>query len=39
MVNLNWMNFLIRNLLLVTFGNIIGGGFFVATLYGYVYNK
>jgi len=39
MVNLNWMNFLIRNLLPVTLGNIIGGGFFVATLYGYVYNK
>jgi len=35
--NLTWGNFLIRNLLPVTLGNLIGGGFFVATLYWYVY--
>ena len=28
---------MVRNLLPVTLGNLIGGGFFVATLYWYVY--
>ena len=37
LVNLTWEGFLVRNLLPVTLGNIIGGGFFVATLYWYVY--
>lgn len=37
--NLNWIGFMLRNLLPVTLGNIIGGGFFVATLYAYVYAK
>lgn len=37
LVNLTWGNFLVRNLLPVTLGNLIGGGFFVATLYWYVY--
>ena len=35
--HLTWTGFLSRNLLPVTIGNIIGGGFFVATLYWYVY--
>lgn len=35
--HLTWTGFLTRNLLPVTIGNIIGGGFFVATLYWYVY--
>lgn len=34
---LTWTGFLTRNLVPVTIGNIIGGGFFVATLYWYVY--
>ena len=37
LVNLTWGNFLVRNLLPVTLGNLIGGVFFVATLYWYVY--
>ena len=37
LVNLTWEGFLVKNLLPVTLGNIIGGGFFVATLYWYVY--
>ncbi len=36
---LNWISFIVRNLIPVTLGNIIGGGFFVATLYAYVYRK
>jgi len=36
LTNLNWSGFL-RNLLPVTIGNMIGGTFFVATLYWYVY--
>lgn len=35
--HLTWGGFLIRNLIPVTLGNVIGGGFFVATLYWYVY--
>lgn len=34
---LTWTGFLTRNLFPVTIGNVIGGGFFVATLYWYVY--
>ena len=37
--NLNWIGFILKNLLPVTLGNIIGGGFFVATLYAYVYAR
>ncbi len=37
--NLNWVQFILRNLIPVTLGNIIGGGFFVATLYGYIYTR
>jgi len=35
--HLTWTGFLTRNLLPVTIGNVIGGGFFVATIYWYVY--
>lgn len=35
--NLGWAEFLLKNLLPVTIGNLIGGAFFVATLYWYVY--
>lgn len=35
--HLNWGSFAIRNLVPVTLGNIIGGAFFVGTLYWYVY--
>jgi formate/nitrite transporter len=37
LANLNWGAFFINNLIPVTIGNIIGGAFFVATLYWYVY--
>jgi len=35
--NLTWSNFIIRNLIPVTLGNIIGGSFFVAGAYYVVY--
>lgn len=31
--NLSWGNFFVKNLLPVTLGNIVGGGFFVGTMY------
>lgn len=34
---LNWMTFVINNLVPVTFGNIVGGGVFVAAVYWYTY--
>ena len=37
LTNLTWSGFIINNLVPVTLGNIIGGGFFVATFYWYVY--
>jgi formate/nitrite transporter len=39
LANLTWGGFIFRNLIPVTVGNVIGGGFFVATLYWYVYLK
>ena len=36
---LNWVGFITRNLIPVTMGNIVGGCFFVATLYAYVSSK
>ena len=39
LANLTWGGFLFRNLVPVTIGNVIGGGFFVATLYWYAYLK
>jgi formate/nitrite transporter len=35
--SLNWKNFIIKNLIPVTFGNIIGGVLFVGMAYWYVY--
>lgn len=37
LANLNWGGFIFNNLLPVTIGNMIGGAFFVATIYWYVY--
>ena len=37
--HLNWGNFFIKNLLPVTLGNIVGGAFFVAAAYWFVYSK
>ena len=37
--HLNWENFFIKNLLPVTLGNIVGGAFFVAAAYWFVYSK
>ncbi|MGE5373113.1 MAG: formate/nitrite transporter family protein [Solirubrobacterales bacterium] len=34
-----WKNFLVNNLIPVTLGNIVGGGFFVGSLYWYAYMK
>jgi len=33
----SWGTFLVKNLLPVTIGNIVGGAFFVGVLYWYVY--
>ena len=37
LANVGWYGFLVRNELPVTLGNIVGGGFFVATLYWFAY--
>ena len=37
--NLTWGSFLLKNLLPVTLGNILGGGFFVGLLYFWGYRK
>lgn len=39
LVNLNWKGFFLNNLFPVTVGNIIGGVFFVATIYWVIYRK
>ncbi len=39
LAGLNWQTFIINNLIPVTLGNIVGGGFFVAGLYWYIYLK
>jgi len=36
-VNITWGTFIIKNLIPVTLGNIVGGYFFVGTLYWYVF--
>ena len=36
---LSWSNFMIKNLLPVTIGNIIGGGVFVGLVYWFIYRK
>lgn len=37
--NISWASFIIHNLIPATLGNIIGGAFFVGTLYWYAYEK
>lgn len=39
LAGLNWTTFFINNLIPVTLGNIVGGGFFVAIFYWFVYLK
>jgi len=39
LANLNWGGFILNNLIPVTIGNIIGGAFFVAAVYWFVYLK
>ena len=39
LASLSWTNFFVVNLLPVTLGNIIGGSFFVALTYWFVYRK
>ncbi|SDG67530.1 formate/nitrite transporter family protein [Desulfosporosinus hippei] len=39
LANLNWGTFVINNLVPVTLGNIVGGSFFVAGVYWFVYIK
>jgi len=37
--NITWSSFIIDNLIPATLGNIVGGAFFVGTLYWYAYEK
>lgn len=37
--HLTWSNFFLNNLLPVTIGNIIGGGFFVGIIYWFIYRR
>ncbi|MGB4654557.1 MAG: formate/nitrite transporter family protein [Bacteroidales bacterium] len=37
--NVTWYQFFVNNLIPVTLGNIIGGGFFVGMAYWYIYKK
>lgn len=37
--NLNWVNFVLRNLIPVTLGNIVGGAFFVGAIYWFIYKR
>ena len=37
--DISWMDFIVKNLIPATIGNIIGGAFFVGTLYWYAYGK
>lgn len=39
LTNLTWANFLTKNIIPVTIGNVIGGAFFVGLLYWWVYVK
>ena len=38
-VQLNWTNFLFKNLIPVTIGNIIGGGLLVGVVYWFIYRR
>lgn len=37
--DITWMDFIIKNLIPATLGNIVGGGFFVGTLYWMAYHR
>ena len=37
--NITWLSFVTDNLIPATLGNIVGGSFFVGTLYWYIYSK
>ena len=37
--DISWGTFVVKNLIPATLGNIVGGGFFVGTLYWYTYAK
>nr|WP_320022831.1 formate/nitrite transporter family protein [uncultured Draconibacterium sp.] len=37
--DISWATFVVKNLIPATLGNIVGGGFFVGTLYWYTYAK
>ncbi|SFS79004.1 formate/nitrite transporter family protein [Lutibacter maritimus] len=37
--DITWTTFIVKNLIPATLGNIVGGAFFVGTLYGYLYGK
>lgn len=37
--DITWGTFIIKNLIPATLGNIVGGGLFVGTIYGYLFNK
>jgi len=38
-MDLSWYNFILKNLLPVTIGNIIGGGLFVGLIYWFIYRR
>jgi formate/nitrite transporter len=37
--DITWMDFIVKNLIPATLGNIVGGGLFVGTAYWYAYDK
>jgi formate/nitrite transporter FocA (FNT family) len=37
--SINWESIWRNNLIVVTLGNLIGGGFFVATIYHFIHKK
>ena len=37
--DITWMDFIVKNLIPATLGNIVGGGLFVGTAYWYTYDK
>ena len=39
LANLTWMDFVVKNLIPVTIGNIIGGGILVAFIYWFIFER
>lgn len=37
--DITWSTFIVKNLIPATLGNIVGGAFFVGTIYGYLFSK